>query len=286
MPREIRSAVIVRHPQRDCRALTGAIVSRLEGRGVAVSVVDAGLSEDGTWVRRPLGSGDLDLAISLGGDGTLLSTARLVYGRDIPVFAVNMGTFGFLTAISHDEVLRALDALFAGSAGYEQRMILEARVERATEVVASCRAVNEIVVSRRDMVGMICLAVWVNGEFLSGYRADGLIVATPTGSTGYSLSASGPILMPTLENMIITPVCPHSVASRPFVVGAADTVTIRVQAADVRSSLAVDGQEEIPLEDGDEIVVKKAPHPLLLVRSGERSYLEVLRTKLAWSGVP
>jgi len=228
----------------------------------------------------------LDLAISLGGDGTLLSTARLVYGRSIPVIAVNMGTFGFLTAISHDEVLRALDALFAGSVGFENRMMLEARVERDSRTVVLCRALNEVVVTRRDMASMIGLAVWVNGEFLSGYRADGLIVATPTGSTGYSLSASGPILMPTLENMIITPVCPHSVASRPFVVGAADTVTIQVRALNLRSALTIDGQEEIPLEDGDEIVVSRAAHPLVLVRSGERSYLEVLRTKLAWSGAP
>lgn len=286
MPREIRKAVIVRHPQRDCRTLTEAIISRLEARGVTLAVVDAGQAESEAWIKDALRVGALDLAISLGGDGTLLSTARLVYGGEIPVLAVNMGTFGFLTAISHEEVLQALDGLFAGSVTYEQRMLLEARVERDETVVASCRAVNEIVISRRDMVGMIRLAVWVNDEFLSGYRADGLIVATPTGSTGYSLSASGPILLPSLENMIITPVCPHSVASRPFVVGAADTVLIRVQSAGRQPSLAVDGQEEIPLEDGDRIVVNKAPYPLLLVRSGERSYLEVLRTKLAWSGVP
>jgi NAD+ kinase len=165
-------------------------------------------------------------------------------------------------------------------------MLLEVRVERGASVVANFHVVNEIVVSRRRMVGLICLAVWINGEFLSGYRADGLIVATPTGSTGYSLSASGPILMPTLKNMIITPVCPHSVASRPFVVGAGDTVTIKVQAGDVPSSLTVDGQEGVHLEDGDEIIVYQAQHPLLLVRSEERTYLEVLRTKLAWSGVP
>jgi NAD+ kinase len=304
MQKTITHAAIVVHPQRDCSALSLSVEKVLRERGVSSIIVDiveaAPGSADDTHQLLP-GKGReastpsvpsaaeleaVDLAISLGGDGTLLFTARLFYGRGIPVLAVNLGTFGFLTAISHDEVFHALDALFEGRADFEERLMLSCRVRRADKAAGEAQALNEIVVTRRGMSGMVSLDAWVNGEFLCSYRADGLIVSTPTGSTGYSLSASGPILMPSLDNMIINPICPHSVASRPFVVAGNDVITIRVAASRVHPFLAMDMQEGRELEDGDDIEVRRAPHALTLVRSSERSYLEVLRTKLAWNGTP
>jgi len=264
--------------------LSDSLSARLAAQGVAVEIVDIVPASDGGFLR--IAPERIDLAISLGGDGTLLSTARLFYGQGIPVLAVNLGTFGFLTAISHDEALRALDSLFGGNAGFEKRLMLDCEVLRAGTVIGHLQALNEVVITRREMSRMINLDAWVNGEFLCSYRADGLIVSTPTGSTGYSLSAGGPILLPTLDNMIVNPICPHSVASRPFVVAGGDTVTVRVNARGVKPWLTLDVQDGIALEDGDEIVVRRAGHPLVLVRSSERSYFEVLREKLAWSGSP
>ncbi|MDR2733318.1 MAG: NAD(+)/NADH kinase [Spirochaetota bacterium] len=350
MEREIRRAAIVRHPHLDCRAFSEAVEKALAERGVTSGVLDVILTEDGSYLRSSESLGNFDLAISLGGDGTLLATARFFYGYAIPVFAVNTGTFGFLAAISHDEIFSALGALFAGQAQFEERLMLTCLVRRSGQVVREFLALNEIALTRQGVTGMISLDVWVNGEFLCRYRADGLIVATPTGSTGYSLSASGPILMPTLDNMIINPICPHSLASRPFVVAGGDVITISVgdprlepsvaardtdvhvsyprlepsvaaRDADVHVSyprlepsanapkssarfiakqdgetgvnlrhthffLAADAQEGMVLEDKDEIEFRRAPHPLILVRSSERSYLGVLRTKLAWNGTP
>jgi NAD+ kinase len=288
MQKEIRRAAIVRRPHRDCCSLSESVEKTLAERGVVSVSLEASLSEDGSYSYATAGLENVDLAVSLGGDGTLLATARLFYGTGIPVFAVNSGTFGFLTAISRDEILRAIDALFLGQAEFEERLMLTASVRRggSRQGIGEFRALNEVVVTQQGMPGMLSLDAWVNGEFLCGYRADGLIVATPTGSTGYSLSASGPILMPTLDNMIITPVCPHSVASRPFVVGGGDVVTIRVGSCRVRPFLSIDTQESMALEEGDEIEVRRAPHPLTLVRSSERSSLEVLRTKLAWNSSP
>lgn len=285
MQKEIRRAAIIRRPHQNCRSLSESVEKALAARGVDTLAVDADLTESGSYAYPAADIKDIDLAFSLGGDGTLLAAARLLYGFSIPVFAVNMGTFGFLTTISHDEILREIDALFLGQAAFEERLMLTALVRRAGQSIGEYRALNEIAVTRRGMSGLILLDAWVNGEFLCGYRADGLLVATPTGSTGYSLSASGPILLPTLENMIITPICPHSVASRPFVVGGNDVVTLRVGEGRARSFLFVDAQEGAALLDGDEIEVRRAPHSLTLVRSSRRSSLEVLRTKFAWNGM-
>jgi NAD+ kinase len=283
MEREIRRAALVRHPHRDCHALSETVEKALQCHGVQAVLLDAGSAH-------PEGLDAIDLAVSLGGDGTLLSTARLFYGRAIPVFAVNSGTFGFLTAISHTEITTALDAFFAGNTAFEERIMLSARVLRRggqpETVEGNFLALNEIVVTRQGIIGMIALDVWVNGEFLCAYRADGLIVATPTGSTGYSLSADGPILMPTLANMIITPICAHSVSSRPFVVAGDDVITITVGEGRIRSTLTADAQGGMELADGDVIEIRRAEHPLLLACSSERTSLGVLRTKLAWNGSP
>jgi len=286
MEREIRRAAIVRRPHQDCRALSESVGEALALRGVVSVVLDADCTNDESYARAAAEIGRVDLAISIGGDGTLLATARLFYGCDVPVFAVNRGTFGFLTAISHDEILDALGAFFLGQAKFEERIMLTASVRRGGETLGEHKALNEIVVERQGKSGLISLDAWVNGEFLCAYRADGLIVATPTGSTGYSLSAHGPILMATLDTMIINPICPHSVASRPFVVAGGDAVTIRVGGGRVSPYLAMDSQEGLNLEEGDEIEVRRAPHTLRLARSSERSALEVLRTKLAWNGTP
>ena len=282
-----RKAAIVINPHKDYQDLLQGICGGLQNRGVAVHVHRVPFGKHGvldadTLSCNPERIDDADFAVSLGGDGTLLYTARLFFGREIPVVAVNLGTFGFLTEISRDEVFDILDALFRGEASVEQRVMLEVQVERSGRMFGPFHPMNEAVVSRREVTRLVTLEVSVNGSYLCTYRADGLIVSTPTGSTGYSLSAQGPIMMPTLDNLILNPICPHSLASRPFILSGRDSVAIRVCGHDIRPHLSVDVQEGFELEENDVVHVKRAPGLLNLVQSGERTFFQVLREKLRW----
>ena len=282
-----RKAAIVVNPHKDYEDLLQGVRGRLEQKGAAVEVLFVPFEGQGMLAPDALSScpdavQDADLAVSLGGDGTLLYTARLLYGMNIPVVAVNLGTFGFLTEISREEVFDILDALFLGEASIEQRVMLEVRVERSGRFFGPFHPMNEVVVSRREVTRLVNLEVSVNGSFLCTYRADGLIVSTPTGSTGYSLSAQGPIMMPRLDNLILNPICPHSLASRPFILSGTDSVTIRVCGHDICPNLSIDVQEGFELEQDDLVHVRRASSFLNLVQSGERSFFQVLREKLRW----
>lgn len=225
----------------------------------------------------------LDLLLTLGGDGTLLRGARLVAPYGIPVLGVNFGHLGFLTSVAPEEMDDALGLVFAGEARLDERIILDVRAEAADGTHrASYLALNDAVLHRGGVARMLQLSVHAHNEEVGTYSADGLILATPTGSTAYSLSAGGPIVAPAVDCIIATPICPHTLAVRPLVLPADEKITVEVIAPDESLILTVDGQVGTTLAPGDRLVVRRAERPLGLVRLPGQSFFSTLRRKLRW----
>jgi NAD+ kinase len=228
---------------------------------------------------------EADLVAVLGGDGTLLSMADAIgaAGSDIPILGVNFGSLGFLTEVTLPELYPALDAAVAGRAPIEARMMLRSTTTRAGEAVPEYIALNDVVITKAARSRMIDLSVSVGDEFVTRVKADGLIVATPTGSTAYNLAAGGPIVQPTLDALILTPIAPHTLTNRPIVIPAGSAVRVQPH-IDERDELYVtfDGQAGFQLRAGDEIRICRAARALRLIRPSTRSYFEVLRQKLKW----
>ena len=255
-------------------AESGATV-RLNGAGAAaagrpdLAASDAALVEDG------------DLLVVLGGDGTILSAARLAAGR-VPILGVNMGGFGFLAEMPLSELPGGIADVLKGAMVIDDRAMLEAEIEGASGIRVRCLALNDMVVAKTGMARVIRVATWVNDEHLSTYPADGVIVATPTGSTAYSLSAGGPVVHPQVDVIIVTPICPHMLTARPVVVSGSAEVTVEAIGATEDVSLSVDGQESHPLRSGERVIVRRAPARTRLVRRSAPSFYSILRKKLAW----
>ncbi len=223
-----------------------------------------------------------DLLIVLGGDGTLLSVARLVEALDIPIFGVNLGSLGFLTEVAIEECLPTLEKALAGESVVEERMMLEATVQRQGREIASHRILNDAVINKGALARMIDLETSVDGLYVATFKADGLIISTPTGSTAYSLAAGGPIVYPTLDAFVLTPICPHTLTNRPLVLPDEAVVEVILHARQADVYLTLDGQRGLPLQEGDLIRVRKAASRIRLVTSPNRNYFEILRTKLRW----
>ena len=229
---------------------------------------------------------DADLVLVLGGDGTLLALAKAIAeaNRDIPILAVNFGSLGFLTEITRPEIYGALDAVLAGTALHDQRMMLRAISERTGAEPSVDIALNDIVFTRTALSRMIDLAVWVGDQFVTSVKADGLIVASPTGSTAYNLAAGGPIVHPAMDALVLTPIAPHTLTNRPIVIPAERDVRVRSTGTNAGNIyVTFDGQSGFEMTEGDEVLIARAPRPLRLVRSSARSYFEVLRQKLKWN---
>ncbi len=224
---------------------------------------------------------EADLLIVLGGDGTMLSGARLVEQRGIPILGVNMGGLGFLTEINFDDLPMALEKIFSGEYQLDARLMLSVQIKRVNQIIGTYTALNDVVVSKGHVVRMISTTVSVNDAFMTNMQSDGLIVSTPTGSTAYSLSTNGPILDPSLEALLINPICPHTLSHRPFL--APNTVSISIQLTSQDPAMAtVDGQEGQEILAGDIVEIRTSEHRTQLIRFPGRSYFEVLRTKLRW----
>ncbi len=225
-----------------------------------------------------------DMLVVLGGDGTLLAMAKAIAesGHDVPILAVNFGSLGFLTEITRPELHQALDTVLAGRASYDLRMMLSAT---AVGSGASHMALNDVVFSRTALSRMIELSVSVGDQFVTAVKADGLIVATPTGSTAYNLAAGGPIVHPAMDALVLTPIAPHTLSNRPIVIPAEREVRVTSTSSNAGDEVYVtmDGQTGLPLPEGDELTIVRAQRPLRLVRSTTRSYFEVLRQKLKWN---
>jgi NAD+ kinase len=222
-----------------------------------------------------------DLLVVFGGDGTLLGVARLLAGRRAPILGVNLGTLGFLSGATIEELYPALEALLSGSFRLDTRSMVRAEVRQGRDQICSYHALNDAVINKGALGRMISLEVRINGDFTSQFLADGLIISTPTGSTAYSLSAGGPIIYPALAAITLTPICPHTLTHRPLVIPAEREVTVILKGGD-DVTLTIDGQVGAPLQLGAEVTCTQSEYHVDLVQPTDRSFFDVLRQKLKW----
>ncbi len=222
------------------------------------------------------------LVIVLGGDGTLLSVARIFAATGTPILSVNLGFLGFLTEVRLADLYSTLEAWCVGCHGLDVRAMLHAEIWRGGELISSHEALNEVVVSKGDIARMGDFAVELDGRKVARFRADGVIVSTPTGSTAYTLAANGPILTPDVDAMVVTPVCPHLLTLRPIVVRGDAALTVRVEGIPNQAQLTVDGQKAVALFLGDEVRCRRSDNTVSLVRMSEGGFFEALRNKLSW----
>jgi NAD+ kinase len=231
--------------------------------------------------RKKIGELHPDFALVLGGDGTLLSAARAVAHEGVPILAVNLGSLGFLTEVPLSEIFATLEAVDKGQCPIEERSVLDARLFRSGDCTARHYALNDVVVNKSAISRLVDFDLLIDGVFVFNYKADGVIIATPTGSTAYSLAAGGPVLMPAVEGMVVTPVCPHSLTHRPLVVTDKAQIELRVETGAEEAFLSIDGQVGVPVKQGDRVVCQRAGHTVKLLRV-RRTFFDVLRSKLKW----
>jgi NAD+ kinase len=221
------------------------------------------------------------LVIVLGGDGTLLSAARAIGGRDIPLFAVNLGGLGFLTAITLEQLYPELERAFRGETRIGRRRMLDCELVRGDRVIGSYSALNDVVVTKSMIARMIDLDTYVDDHFVAAYKADGLIISTPTGSTAYSLSAGGPVIFPSVACFCITPICSHTLTNRPVIVSDSSTIRI-VSRSEDGTFLTIDGQVGEPISKGDHVICRSSAKTINLIRPPKMLFFDVLREKLKW----
>jgi NAD+ kinase len=280
-----RIGIIARGDRPDARSVVRELVQWLQARGCRV-VGDretAGLLPEGTTaVDRAALPAEVDLIVVLGGDGTLLSVARLVDGLDVPILGVNLGGLGFLTATTLEALFPTLDAVLRGDYTAEDRMVLAATHSRGGEALADYLALNDVVIAKGALGRLVDLEVSVDGQMVTAYRADGLIIATPTGSTAYNLSAAGPILFPTMDAIVLTPICSHALTNRPIVLPGTVELEVGLLTDTPDVALSLDGQAGLALTAKDVIRVRRAGARIRLIRDPQKTYFQVLRTKLKW----
>jgi NAD+ kinase len=223
-----------------------------------------------------------ELLLVLGGDGTMLAAARLAAPRGIPILPINMGSLGFLTSFTLEELHPALDETLEGRFSLSERVMIGVELERAGKVIDAQRVLNDVVINKGALARMIDLELGIDGDFVCRYRADGLIVASPTGSTAYSLSAGGPILHPGVESFVITPICPHMLSDRPLVIQDSSSIEMKLSGDTESVFLTLDGQRGIPLQPKDIVRASRAKERLKLIQPPKKSYFEILRNKLKW----
>ena len=223
-----------------------------------------------------------DLIVVLGGDGTLLSVARLVERTEVPVLGVNLGGLGFITEVAADELESVLANTLEGDFSVDKRMTIELQVHSTKGRAKKFRVLNDGVITKGARARIIDLETYVGNEYLCTYRADGLIISTPTGSTAYSLAAGGPILYPTLGAIVLSPICPHTLTNRPIVVSSKSTIRVTLRSAGDTVILSPDGQQGVLLKNGDVVEARDYGVPVSLVKAPSRGYFEILRNKLKW----
>ncbi len=275
--------VCLKPAARDAGEVAGHLLAELAARGVE-ALLDPQAAEllGGEGVARAALAEKADLLIVVGGDGTLLAVAREAGSRPVPILGVNQGALGFLAEVAPEELDAVLGRVLAGDFDVVPRTRLQVRALRGERVLIQSLALNDAVINRSDLSRMIDLETWTDGAPVTTYRGDGLIVATPTGSTAYTLSAGGPILMPGSRALVLTPICPHGLSQRPVVVPDTSRLEIRVFPRDGTANLTLDGQVAVTLETDDRVEVQGSEHPAHFVVSPFRSRFDVLRTKLGW----
>lgn len=282
----MKSVAIVSKPQKpELSQIVPEVSTWLEKHGYRV-IMDRETAAyhdgDHTVVDRSLIASERpDFVIVLGGDGTLLSAARAVASSETPILGVNLGSLGFLTEVPLPELYPTLEGVASNCCEIEVRSMLEARLMRNGTLIAEYQALNDAVLSKTTIARLASFDIYVDGAFVSNYKGDGLIVSTPTGSTAYSLAAGGPVLMPRVEALEITPICPHSLSHRPLVLHDSAEIEIIVESATDEAFLSVDGQIGHPVAEGDRLLCRKSRYHTRLLRL-RKSFFEVLRTKLKW----
>jgi NAD+ kinase len=284
----IRTVGIISKPKKaEVRHVVLPLIRWLEERKVKVlidhetgSIVDLA---DQSISRNELPS-QVDMLLVLGGDGTLLAAARLIDEKNVPILAINLGALGFLTGTALEAMYPALEDVLTGKARRQRRAQMRAEVIRAGETISTFRALNDVVLNKAAIARILDFDVSIDGGYVASYRADGLILSTPTGSTAYSLAAGGPVVAPSVDALLITPICAHTLSNRPLVVP--DSVTIEATIKTPRESvfLTVDGQVGVALRTDDTVRVSKSEYCVELIVPTRQSYFDVLRQKLQWGG--
>ena len=280
-----KTAAIISRPNRPQVAqIVPGLLAWLADHGYKV-IID---TETATYIsgqevvpRVQMASRSLDLVVVLGGDGTLLSAARVTAAIDVPLLGVNLGSLGFLTEVPLQSLYSMLEAIGQERAAVEQRSLMQVELLRGDEVRGSYLVFNDAVVNKTALARLNTYDLYIDKVLVSGYRADGMIVATPTGSTAYSLSAGGPVLMPTVKAFVVTPVAPHSLTHRPLVVPDSVEIEILLHSEEEVAYLSLDGQPGLDLRDGDRVRCRRSAHQVNLFRTGT-DFFQVLRTKLNW----
>jgi NAD+ kinase len=228
----------------------------------------------------------VELIAVLGGDGTMLRTARCTAGHDVSIVGINMGSFGYLTEVNFHEMYSALELILQGNFVTERRMMLDVITTRNKIPISTGTVLNDVVINRGNLSRIVEMETSINDKYLTTYKADGLIISTPTGSTAYSLSAGGPIVYPEKDLIIINPICPHTLTNRPIIIPEDSDLQITLWSKGKGATVTLDGQESCSIKPGDVMNIKKSKHVTKLVLSPHRSYWEILRSKLGWGGLP
>jgi len=279
----IRVVGIVAKPEEPKVAqITGWLVPWLKSKGKQVLVESGTIRNGGKSCSKKEMVRRADLIVALGGDGTLLNIARLVVRADVPILGVNLGGLGFITEVAVDELESVLAKAIVGNFSVQRRMTLEIQVHGKKGKPKKFRVLNDGVITKGARSNIIDLETYVGKEYLCTYKADGLIISTPTGSTAYSLAAGGPIIYPSLGAIVLTPICPHTLTNRPIVVSSKSTVRVTLRSAGDTVIFSPDGQQGILLNNGDVIEARDYGVPVSLIKVPSRSYFEVLRNKLKW----
>jgi NAD+ kinase len=263
----------------------GKLVPWLTGRGVKVRMQEdyRGLGDENSIaVPREHVPDGVDMVLVLGGDGTLLSVARLLEGTNQPILGINLGSLGFLTELGLEEIFGSLEKVLDGEYSIEPRVRLEASLHRDGEQIGRYQVLNDVVINKGALARIIDLETYVDDQRVTNYQADGLIISTPTGSTAYSLSAGGPIIEPTLDVFVISPICPHTLTNRPLVIPGGSRVELFLASDSGAVFLTLDGQEGTRLNQGDRVRVRASDNKVNLVRTGIRTFYDVLSAKLHW----
>ncbi len=278
------AAVISKPAKAELHHIAPEVIKWLSSHGYTVVVDEettAYAPDYDSVPRDQIASRQPQFVVVLGGDGTLLSAARAVSKANIPILGVNLGSLGFLTEIPLPDLYKVLEVVDRGNCAFENRTMLHAELHRGDTVVGSFDCLNDTIVNKSAIARLVEFDLYLDGRFVSNYKGDGVIVATTTGSTAYSLAAGGPILVPSVAAFIITPVCPHSLTHRPLVVRDSSEIRIQIRSVDEEAFLSIDGQVGLPVANGDVIICRKSDYKVRLLRI-RKTFFDVLRTKLKW----
>jgi NAD+ kinase len=286
---KIRKVGIVANSEKEITAeYTRSLKQWLEERGREVfieSIVAAKIGIRGGLRWEELAS-KTQLIVVLGGDGTMLRTARYVARHNVPIVGINMGSFGYLTEVNLNEMHSALELILSGKYTTEKRMMLDVVIKRGKTILAAGSVLNDVVINRGNLSRIVELETSINNMYLTTYKSDGLIISTPTGSTAYSLSTGGPIVYPEKDLIIINPICPHTLTNRPIILPDESVLKVTLWSKEKGAALTLDGQENCRIRSGDVITIKKSKYVTKIIPSPYRSYWEILRSKLGWGGLP